>query len=178
MATSDLTNRPLNSEARQVTMVTPADGPSLVTAPAGKWRWMSVPSSGSGPPITVWKWNVSVNIHFILLHWHTDNCCNSNSSQAWHIWHNISEQNWIEIMLCNLIQSPGLIHQIQRLTSRPADVSYKSLSSSDWWCSHHKFHSHITIWAHLSVISPLILHPIHQYDKKYLQMKESIFRGN
>lgn len=38
MATSDLTNRPLNREARQVTMVTPADGPSFVTAPAGKWR--------------------------------------------------------------------------------------------------------------------------------------------
>lgn len=53
MATSDLTSRPLNSEARQVTMVTPAEGPSLVTAPAGKWRWMSVPSKGSGPPTTV-----------------------------------------------------------------------------------------------------------------------------
>ena len=53
MATSDLTNWPLNSEARQVTMVTPAEGPSLVTAPAGKWRWMSVPSSGSGLPTTV-----------------------------------------------------------------------------------------------------------------------------
>lgn len=53
MATSDLTNRLLNNEARQVTMVTPAEGPSLVTAPAGKWRWMSVPSNGSGPPTTV-----------------------------------------------------------------------------------------------------------------------------
>lgn len=54
MATSDLTSRLLKSEARQVTMVTPADGPSLVTAPAGKWRWMSVPSRGSGLPVTVW----------------------------------------------------------------------------------------------------------------------------
>lgn len=52
MATSDLTSRPLKSEARQVTMVTPADGPSLVTAPAGKCRWMSVPSRGSGLPVT------------------------------------------------------------------------------------------------------------------------------
>lgn len=52
MAMSDLTSRPLNSEAKQVTMVTPAEGPSLVTAPAGKWRWMSVPSKGSGAPTT------------------------------------------------------------------------------------------------------------------------------
>lgn len=53
IAMSDLTKRPLNSEARQVTMVTPAEGPSLVTAPAGKWRWMSVPSRGSGAPTTL-----------------------------------------------------------------------------------------------------------------------------
>lgn len=50
MATSERTSRPLNSEARQVTMVTPADGPSLVTAPAGKCRWMSVLSRRSKLP--------------------------------------------------------------------------------------------------------------------------------
>uniref|UniRef100_A0A0E9QKX0 Uncharacterized protein n=1 Tax=Anguilla anguilla TaxID=7936 RepID=A0A0E9QKX0_ANGAN len=38
MATSERTRRPLNSEARHVTMVTPAEGPSLVTAPAGECR--------------------------------------------------------------------------------------------------------------------------------------------
>ena len=27
-------------------MVTPAEGPSLLTPPAGKWMWMSVLSSG------------------------------------------------------------------------------------------------------------------------------------
>lgn len=53
IATSDRTSRPLNREARHVTMVTPAEGPSLVTAPAGKWRWMSVPSNGSRAPTTV-----------------------------------------------------------------------------------------------------------------------------
>lgn len=50
MATSERTSRPLKSEARQVTMVTPADGPSFVTAPAGKCRWMSVLSRRSKLP--------------------------------------------------------------------------------------------------------------------------------
>lgn len=72
MATSDLTNRPLNSEARQVTMVTPAEGPSLVTAPAGKWRWMSVPSNGSGHPTTfqsqtVYMFTRLINIRYMYV---------------------------------------------------------------------------------------------------------------
>lgn len=50
MATSEHTRRPLKSEARHVAMVTPADGPSLVTAPAGKCRWMSVLSRRSKLP--------------------------------------------------------------------------------------------------------------------------------
>ena len=44
MAVSDRTQRLLKREASTVTMVTPADGPSLPTAPAGKWMWMSVAS--------------------------------------------------------------------------------------------------------------------------------------
>ena len=36
MAVSDRTHRSLNSDTRTVVMVTPADGPSLPTAPAGK----------------------------------------------------------------------------------------------------------------------------------------------
>ena len=44
MAVSDLTQRPLKSEARTVTIVIPAEGPSLPTAPAGKWMWMSMAS--------------------------------------------------------------------------------------------------------------------------------------
>lgn len=39
----------LNSETSTVTIVTPADGPSLPTAPAGKWIWTSVRSSRSTP---------------------------------------------------------------------------------------------------------------------------------
>lgn len=72
MATSDLTSRLLNSEARQVTMVTPADGPSLVTAPAGKWRWMSVPSRGSGLPDTVWGNGSSQSAPRIRNHCHSE----------------------------------------------------------------------------------------------------------
>ena len=37
IAVSDRTHRPLNSEASTVAMVTPAEGPSFPTAPAGKW---------------------------------------------------------------------------------------------------------------------------------------------
>ena len=36
MATSDLTHLRLNKDTKTVAMVTPADGPSLPTAPAGK----------------------------------------------------------------------------------------------------------------------------------------------
>ena len=39
--TSDRTGRPVAIETRAVTMVTPAEGPSLGTAPAGTWTWMS-----------------------------------------------------------------------------------------------------------------------------------------
>ena len=39
----------LKSDTRTVTMVTPADGPSLPTAPAGKWICTSVRSSRSTP---------------------------------------------------------------------------------------------------------------------------------
>ena len=42
MAVSERTQRPLKREARTATMVIPADGPSLPTAPAGKWMWTSV----------------------------------------------------------------------------------------------------------------------------------------
>ena len=41
IAVSDLTHCLLNRETRTVVMVTPADGPSLPTAPAGKWIWTS-----------------------------------------------------------------------------------------------------------------------------------------
>lgn len=43
----------LNNETRTVTIVTPADGPSLPTAPAGKWIWTSVRSSRSTPSSAV-----------------------------------------------------------------------------------------------------------------------------
>lgn len=56
MATSERTSRPLKSEARQVAMVTPADGPSFVTAPAGKCRWMSVFSRRSKLPEALVRW--------------------------------------------------------------------------------------------------------------------------
>jgi len=39
MATSERTARPEASEASAVTIVTPAEGPSLGTAPAGTWMW-------------------------------------------------------------------------------------------------------------------------------------------
>ena len=53
--TSERTGRPSAIEVRAVTMVTPADGPSLGTAPAGTWMWMcrsstagsSIPSSAA-----------------------------------------------------------------------------------------------------------------------------------
>lgn len=43
----------LNNETKTVTIVTPADGPSLPTAPAGKWIWTSVRSSRSTPSSAV-----------------------------------------------------------------------------------------------------------------------------
>lgn len=42
IAVSERTSRPANSEVRTVAMVTPADGPSFSTAPAGKWTCISV----------------------------------------------------------------------------------------------------------------------------------------
>ena len=41
MAVSARTLRLVSSEARAVNIATPADGPSLGTAPAGTWTWMS-----------------------------------------------------------------------------------------------------------------------------------------
>ena len=41
MATSDRTRRPVRAEVTAVVMATPAEGPSLGTAPSGKWMWMS-----------------------------------------------------------------------------------------------------------------------------------------
>ena len=41
IAVSDLTHCLLKRETSTVVMVTPADGPSLPTAPAGKWMWTS-----------------------------------------------------------------------------------------------------------------------------------------
>mmetsp|Transcript_26841 Transcript_26841/g.71984 ORF Transcript_26841/g.71984 Transcript_26841/m.71984 type:complete len:278 (-) Transcript_26841:1239-2072(-) len=42
MATSDRTVRPVSRDTSAVVIVTPADGPSLGIAPAGKWMWRSV----------------------------------------------------------------------------------------------------------------------------------------
>ena len=42
MATSERTRMPESSDTSAVSMVTPALGPSLGMAPAGKWMWMSV----------------------------------------------------------------------------------------------------------------------------------------
>ena len=47
MPTVLFTGRPDSSDARAVTMVTPALGPSLGTAPAGTWRWNSLPENAS-----------------------------------------------------------------------------------------------------------------------------------
>ena len=48
MATSLRTGRRVASEASAVTMVTPAEGPSLGMAPAGTWTWMVLPSKSLG----------------------------------------------------------------------------------------------------------------------------------
>ena len=48
MATFGRTWRPVSSEASEVTMVTPADGPSFGMAPCGTWMWTSVFSKKSG----------------------------------------------------------------------------------------------------------------------------------
>ncbi len=53
MATSSLTARPDSADTRAVTIVTPADGPSLGTAPAGTWMctsWVEKKSSGRSSP--------------------------------------------------------------------------------------------------------------------------------
>ena len=50
IATSDRTGRPDSSDASAVVIVTPADGPSLGTAPAGTWTWTPrsfMPMTGS-----------------------------------------------------------------------------------------------------------------------------------
>ena len=41
MATSPRTFRPVRAESMAVVMAMPAEGPSLGTAPSGKWTWMS-----------------------------------------------------------------------------------------------------------------------------------------
>ena len=51
--TSDRTGRPRAIEVSAVTMVTPADGPSLGTAPAGTWMWIC-PSSTERSVIPSW----------------------------------------------------------------------------------------------------------------------------
>ena len=48
MATSWRTGRPVISDASAVAMVTPAEGPSLGTAPAGTWMWMVAFCQASG----------------------------------------------------------------------------------------------------------------------------------
>src|SRR5436309_4224119 len=53
MAVSERTRRPTTSETSAVTIVTPALGPSLGTAPAGTWTWTSWvrnQSSGTSGP--------------------------------------------------------------------------------------------------------------------------------
>ena len=42
MATSRRTGMPVRADTMAVAMATPADGPSLGTAPSGKWTWMSL----------------------------------------------------------------------------------------------------------------------------------------
>ena len=42
IATSRRTAMPVSVEIIAVTMPMPADGPSLGTAPSGKWTWMSL----------------------------------------------------------------------------------------------------------------------------------------
>ena len=42
MATSLRTGRPVRADSMAVAMAMPADGPSLGTAPSGKWTWMSL----------------------------------------------------------------------------------------------------------------------------------------
>ena len=41
MATSPRTARPVRAETTAVVMAMPAEGPSLGTAPSGKWMWIS-----------------------------------------------------------------------------------------------------------------------------------------
>ncbi len=48
MPTVERTGRPVSSETSAVVIVTPADGPSLGTAPAGTCRWNRVPSNAVG----------------------------------------------------------------------------------------------------------------------------------
>ena len=47
IATSLRTGRPLISEERATVIATPAEGPSLGTAPAGTWMWMSCSANQS-----------------------------------------------------------------------------------------------------------------------------------
>ena len=55
MPTSSATGTPRTSDAIAVAIVTPADGPSFGTAPAGTWMWTSclVNHSGSTPSSSV-----------------------------------------------------------------------------------------------------------------------------
>ena len=41
MATSCRTARPVRADSMAVVMAMPAEGPSLGTAPSGKWTWIS-----------------------------------------------------------------------------------------------------------------------------------------
>ena len=41
IATDLLTATPVSTETMEVTMATPADGPSLGVAPSGTWTWIS-----------------------------------------------------------------------------------------------------------------------------------------
>ena len=51
MPTSSATGSPRTSDAIAVAIVTPADGPSFGTAPAGTWMWMSCfANQSSGKP--------------------------------------------------------------------------------------------------------------------------------
>ena len=42
MATSRRTGAPVRADTMAVVMAMPAEGPSLGTAPSGKWTWMSL----------------------------------------------------------------------------------------------------------------------------------------
>src|SRR6185437_12705554 len=54
MAMSRRTGMPLNTDTIEVTIATPADGPSLGVAPSGTWTWISLRSNMVGEMPNTW----------------------------------------------------------------------------------------------------------------------------